>query len=82
MQRAVSGARVDLEGGGKIYSRPFRIGNGFEPDAGTWRFLMRLYDCDRAGLAKPLQQLWVATDLQSPRVVVGTQRAGMLRARD
>jgi len=83
MQRAVSGARVDLAGGGgKIYSRPFRIGNGFEPDAGTWEFLMRLYGCDRAGLAEPLQHLWVATDLQSPRVVVVTQRAGMLQARD
>ena len=58
------------------------MGNGFEPDAGTWQFLMRLYDCDMAGLADPLQHFWVATDLQSPRVVVGTQREGMLRARD
>jgi hypothetical protein len=83
MQRAVLGARVDLKGGGgKIYSRPFRSGNGFEPDAGTWEFLRRLFDCDMAGLAEPLDQLWVATDLQSPRVVVVTQRAGMLQTRD
>jgi len=83
LQRAVSGARVDVTGGGgKIYSRPFRMGNGFDPDAGTWQFLMRLYDCDMAGLAQPLEQLWVATDLRQPRVVVGTQREGLLRARD
>jgi len=83
MQRAVSGARVDLGGGGgKIYSRPFRIGNGFEPDPGTWEFLMRLYGCDRAGLAEPLQHLWVATDLHSHRLVVVTQQAGMLQSRD
>lgn len=83
LRRAVSGVRVDVKGGGgKIYSRPFRMGNGFEPDAGTWRFLMRLHDCDMAGLAKPLEQLWVATDLRQPRVVVGTQREGLLRARD
>ena len=81
--RTVSGVRVDVAGGGgKIYSRPFRMGNGFEPDAGTWQFLMRLYDCDMAGLADPLQHFWVATDLRSPRVVVGTQREGMLWARD
>lgn len=83
MQRAVSGARVDVGGGGgKIYSRPFRTQNGFEADASTWQFLMRLHDCDMAGLAKPLQHLWVATDLHSPRVVVVTQQEGMLAARD
>lgn len=82
-QLAVSGVRVNVAGrGNKIYSRPFRVGNGFEMDADTTRFLMRLYDCDTTGLSWPLEQLWVATDLPSTRVVVGTQRPGLLQRRD
>jgi hypothetical protein len=82
-QLAVSGARVDVSGrGNKIYSRPFRVGNGFELDADTIHFFTRLYGCDTAGLSGPLEHAWVATDLASTRVVVGTQRPGLLHRRD
>lgn len=79
MQRAVSGVRVDLAGRrGKIYARPFLTGSGFDLGADTLAFLQRLFGTDAAGLREPLQHVWVASDLPSARVVVVTQRPGLL----
>ena len=79
LSRAVSGVRVGISDGGcKIYARPFRTGNGFELGVKAREFLMRLYDCDEAGLELPLQQLWVATDLLGERVVIVTQEDDLL----
>lgn len=79
MQRAVSGVRVGLaENECKLYSRPFRTGNGFVLPENAKYFLKRLYHCDEAGLSDPLEQLWVATDLRRGRVVIVTQDDALL----
>src|ERR1044071_7383447 len=79
LKRAVSGVRVGLSGRNcKIYSRPFKTGNGFDLNETTRGFLRRLYGCDDLGLTKPLERLWVSADLFSDRTVIVTQEDDLL----
>lgn len=80
--RSISGAKIPLTGNQmKFYARPFLTGNGFDLDAASEAFLRRLYRCPDGDLTPLLTHLWVSGEIFSDRVVLTTQRHGMVHGR-
>ncbi|MBS3952355.1 MAG: hypothetical protein KGZ88_05345 [Methylomicrobium sp.] len=72
--RAVSGVKVPFESDNcKLYSRPFKLGNGYELNDKAKQFMTRLYGCDESDLESRLEYLWVSSELLTNRIVLTTQ---------
>ena len=81
-RKAVSGIKIPFTGSNcKIYSRPFYVGNGFELNEDTRRFLLRLYACDDSALVEKIKYMWVGTELHSGRTLIVTQDHELLHKR-